>query len=676
MPHAISYFLQQDYDNKELVIADDGTDCIKDIVPAHEQIRYIRLHKKMTLGEKRNYCIRESKGDLIMHWDDDDWMAPYRISYQVQELLKHHAEVCGLQQMLFRELTTGKCWLYKYPPQAQPWLAGGSLLYTRSFWQQSPFPDMQVASDTRFIFARKLTSFVALSDYHFYVASIHGKNTSAKNTGSNLWQPVQSAVVKEIMGDDWEDYTIATKGKKEITNVKSNGKPILKNNAVTACLLSYKRSENMQAIVDSIHPFDFIDEILVWNNNPLQKLALTGAKVKVIESVENKICYGRFLCAMQTSNEFIYVQDDDAIIKNIPQLYQAFLHNSNGITHALQPNHLSRLEDYSHFYGQSALLGWGAFFKKSWIQVLEKFLFKHQEDYLFRREADQIFSLLLKVKHNALPAAIQVLSNNSTKGIALYLEAEHNLYKALAASKALSFNRSTMNHTFPVTWNIVIPCKNYGKYLKDAVQSILYNTADYVITIIDDCSADNTQEVAMELRSKYSCINYIRHTESKGVSYARNNGIAHVDSLFVILLDADDKIGSRYLMESEELLRKGFDVANPDAILFGDINTTWVVPDTVTLAMQLNKNCVHTSAAFKRSYWAQVGGIDEALDNWQDYEFWIRLALAGARIKRLPGSHFYYRKHGFSKSSESSLKSNVLKNYIRVKHKNVFQSLL
>ena len=111
MPNAIRYFLQQDYENKELVIVDDGTDTIENLVPVHTQIRYIRIKKNMTLGEKRNFCVRESKADLIMHWDDDDWMAPYRISYQVRELLANKAEVCGLQQMYFYEFSTDKCWL-------------------------------------------------------------------------------------------------------------------------------------------------------------------------------------------------------------------------------------------------------------------------------------------------------------------------------------------------------------------------------------------------------------------------------------------------------------------------------------------------------------------------------------------------------------------------------------
>src|SRR5205807_10283597 len=46
VPQAIQYFLRQDYINKELVIVDDGTDSVSDLVPAGERIRYIRLNAK------------------------------------------------------------------------------------------------------------------------------------------------------------------------------------------------------------------------------------------------------------------------------------------------------------------------------------------------------------------------------------------------------------------------------------------------------------------------------------------------------------------------------------------------------------------------------------------------------------------------------------------------------
>lgn len=202
---AIRYFLAQDYENKELVIVDDGGESVVDLAPDDPQIRYLRLERKVTLGEKRNECVRACRGDLIMHWDDDDWMAPRRISYQVEHLLEQKAEVCGLQRMLFYDPAGGAVWLYQYPPYKRPWLAGGSLLYTRDFWRRSPFPNMQVASDTRFILNRKMDRYVALPDYTFYVALIHRNNTSHKRTHGAYWKRWEGNI-GQIVGADLGFY--------------------------------------------------------------------------------------------------------------------------------------------------------------------------------------------------------------------------------------------------------------------------------------------------------------------------------------------------------------------------------------------------------------------------------------------------------------------------------------
>jgi glycosyltransferase involved in cell wall biosynthesis len=98
---SVEYFLRQDYENKELLLVDEEQSL--DLPLAHPQIRHITLPAKRTLGAKRNFCVEAARGDLIMHWDDDDWMAPHRISYQVASLLREEAEVCGLQRMLFYE---------------------------------------------------------------------------------------------------------------------------------------------------------------------------------------------------------------------------------------------------------------------------------------------------------------------------------------------------------------------------------------------------------------------------------------------------------------------------------------------------------------------------------------------------------------------------------------------
>src|ERR1041384_4399084 len=113
VPLAIRYFQRQDYANKELVILDDGADSVADLIPSDPQIRYCRLSGKRTLGAKRNECVEASQGDLILHWDDDDWMAPGRITYQVEQLLRDQSDVCGLREMLFYEFTSGNLWLYR-----------------------------------------------------------------------------------------------------------------------------------------------------------------------------------------------------------------------------------------------------------------------------------------------------------------------------------------------------------------------------------------------------------------------------------------------------------------------------------------------------------------------------------------------------------------------------------
>lgn len=205
VPQAIRYFQAQDYKNKELVIVDDGNESAADLVPADPTIRYIRLTGRRPLGSKRNECVEACRGDLIMHWDDDDWMAPHRITYQVEALLKENAEVCGLDRMLFYHLEKDEVWLYRYPSQKCSWLAGGSLLYTRDFWRRSPFANIQVASDTRFVWDRPMERRVALHDYQFYVAMIHPRNTSPKVLVAPYWTRYDGDP-KSFMGDDLSFY--------------------------------------------------------------------------------------------------------------------------------------------------------------------------------------------------------------------------------------------------------------------------------------------------------------------------------------------------------------------------------------------------------------------------------------------------------------------------------------
>ncbi|MGB9182308.1 MAG: glycosyltransferase [Pyrinomonadaceae bacterium] len=228
VPQAIRLFQRQDYANKELLIVDDGPESMEEIVPVDDpQVRYIPLAGGRTLGMKRNFCVEAARGNLIMHWDDDDWASPCRISYQTDALLRANAEICGVRQMIFYELTTARAWLYEYPVDQRPWLAGNSLLYTREFWQRSPFPDIQVASDTRFVWNQTMDRHVAVPDYSFYVAMIHPDNTSPKNYKGSYWSPWPGSV-ERIMGADYAFYQTFLEGaeKKETSHSDVTGPTI------------------------------------------------------------------------------------------------------------------------------------------------------------------------------------------------------------------------------------------------------------------------------------------------------------------------------------------------------------------------------------------------------------------------------------------------------------------
>jgi glycosyltransferase involved in cell wall biosynthesis len=203
---AIRLFVRQDYPNRELVIVDDGVDGVGDLVPEDPRIRYVRLTGRRVLGAKRNECVEASRGELILHWDDDDWMAPHRISTQVAALLANGAEVCGLTRLLFHEAATGRTWLYAYPEQWRGWLAGGSMLYTRDFWRRGRFPASQVGSDTRFAWTHDLRGAAVVEDLGLYVALVHPGNTSPKHPQQRWWSPWAGRIEAVIGPDDLPFY--------------------------------------------------------------------------------------------------------------------------------------------------------------------------------------------------------------------------------------------------------------------------------------------------------------------------------------------------------------------------------------------------------------------------------------------------------------------------------------
>lgn len=206
VPFAIDYFLRQDYERRELVILDDGEESIADLVPEDARIRYIRQSRRRTVGAKRNACIEASQGEIIAHWDDDDWHAPGRLSLQVDALLSSTAQLCGIDRLLFYAPDSGRAWEYHYGRGNRPWLSGSTLVYRRSFWTQHHFPDVNIGEDTRFVWSGAPGALQVLDVNTFHVGIVHARNTSPKRHRGPSWREIPAATIHQLLRDDRHRY--------------------------------------------------------------------------------------------------------------------------------------------------------------------------------------------------------------------------------------------------------------------------------------------------------------------------------------------------------------------------------------------------------------------------------------------------------------------------------------
>lgn len=200
VPLAIAHFLEQDYEDRELIVLDDGAQPVEDLKPDDPRVRYVREEAKAPIGVKRNRLCELARGDVILHWDDDDWMAPWRVRYQVERLLAAGADVCGLDRPLFYDPAARQAWQYIYPTNAAPWVYGATLCYTKAFWRRNPFPPVSVGEDSRFVWAGVSKKVLALDDPTFFVGTIHAGNTSAKQTRGSRWRAYPPAAIHALIG--------------------------------------------------------------------------------------------------------------------------------------------------------------------------------------------------------------------------------------------------------------------------------------------------------------------------------------------------------------------------------------------------------------------------------------------------------------------------------------------
>jgi Glycosyl transferase family 2 len=215
--------------------------------------------------------------------------------------------------------------------------------------------------------------------------------------------------------------------------------------------------------------------------------------------------------------------------------------------------------------------------------------------------------------------------------------------------------------------DVFVPCYNYGRFLRDAVGSILaQNGVDVRVLILDDASSDDTPEVGRALAAADSRVEYRRHTANRGHIATYNEGIDWAAADYTMLLSADDLLTQGALARAAVLMEHHPEIG----MTYGDIVRTptpdyWGLPaptayETEVIAgavfiencCRACNNLVETATAVVRtSVQKAAGGYRQELPHTGDLEMWLRCASLSA-IGRIQVPQGFYRRHGANMSTE------------------------
>ena len=210
-----------------------------------------------------------------------------------------------------------------------------------------------------------------------------------------------------------------------------------------------------------------------------------------------------------------------------------------------------------------------------------------------------------------------------------------------ATVKALGETRGAVDGNVPVV-SVVVPCFNGGRFLDGLMASLDRQTLRAFETIIvnDGSTDDATLRKLASLEGRARII----HQNNRGLSAARNAGIAAARCEFVAVLDCDDTFEPPFLEEASALLRgapKEVAVAVSHLRLVGAVQG--LVERYFNPFDLLFTNTMHSGVMVRKTSWQAVGGYDETmLQGYEDWEFYLRLSLAGYRAVEIPKYYYNY----------------------------------
>lgn len=200
--------------------------------------------------------------------------------------------------------------------------------------------------------------------------------------------------------------------------------------------------------------------------------------------------------------------------------------------------------------------------------------------------------------------------------------------------------------------SIVLPCYNGAKMIGEAIESVIAQTyKDWELIIVNDCSTDNTLEVANSYAARDKRIHVYSNDKNSKLPATLNHGFREARGEYWTWTSDDNLLlptmleeMSAYLDAHSETGMVVSDFANIN--VDGNIISYNKYPDNIQDKMLLN-NCGGASFLYRSNVAKRIGEYNENLFLVEDYDYWIRMCF-NTTIAHYPKVLYKYRIHANS----------------------------
>lgn len=219
--------------------------------------------------------------------------------------------------------------------------------------------------------------------------------------------------------------------------------------------------------------------------------------------------------------------------------------------------------------------------------------------------------------------------------------------------------------------SVIIPCGNaHGYLLRDAIESVMAQS-DYhwEIIVVDDTDAgDLGSRGYYPYQRQYPFVRWVRSPRLHNVSAARNAGAAEARGKYLVFLDADDYLLPDFLKATYAIEKE---CQGDGSIVYTDwISAPKMEPhqaENWNLERLMSHALFAVTFMHTKTIWKEVGGFSEDIDLWEDWDYTLKLAMAGAKGIRVPKQLFVYRYQTGNRRNESLANKDELLQQIRGK---------